>query len=75
MKSKSHFTNIKGDIQFIHGQDITPTAAMITDCINQVKGEIFRLSQLKAITIEDRHKFWYLEELLAAYERDLKIYV
>ncbi len=63
------------NIQYIHGADVCPTAAMITDCITQVKNEMFRMSQLKAITVEDRYKFWYLEELLAAYERDLKTYV
>ncbi len=53
-------------------RDITAHAESIENCIRLLSAEIYRMSKLPYASKENRDKILYLDELLAAYERDAK---
>lgn len=73
--TRSVYTDRHSNIQYIHGKDVAPTAAMIQDCIRQVSAEIYRIIKLPYMSAQNRAQIMYLEELLAAYEKDYEKYV
>lgn len=73
--TRSSYTDINSNIQYLHGKDVAPTAAMIQDCIRQVSAEIYRIIKLPYTTPQTKAQIMYLEELLAAYERDYQKFI
>lgn len=73
--TRSVYRDINSNIQYVNGKDIAPTAAMIEECIRQVSSEIYRIIKLPYVNEQTKAQIRYLEELLAAYERDYKKYV
>lgn len=73
--TRSAYTDINSNIQYLNGKDVAPTAAMIEECIRLVSAEIYRISKMPYATTENKHKILYLDELLSAYERDYQKYV
>lgn len=73
--TRTAYRDINSNIQYLHGKDVSPTAAMIEECIRQVSGEIYRIIKLPYVNAQTKAQIVYLEELLAAYERDYEKYV